>query len=550
MPKSSRSRKKNLRDQYESPFPIHAKLDVNAMVDNADQLVDQSDQSHVHEQSDLSSGLASLQKAQMNHQPEVQFSHGHPGPLLQDPSSVHYPQYLLGSPNEYPGQQMQQSVHNTATRYSVDDIMDPNSQYEYDYNAHQGYMNGGMTYQPVFVRNPYDMRSPALPQLQMVPSNQREMQSQESLYPPPSNSQYMGFVAPNADPAYTFPPVDPRTQTGDCSGDDSQSDSDEGASSVHNIEYGKSPSIPEYNYQNSPIPKRSSSLTQFHPRHRVPPFSGQNSQYQSAPYQNFDSTAVSEDAHSVKMGLKSIDSQHGGVLSFPQPPLESAQIEEVIDNYTRSKHQLVHDGWERPRYKQKKEWDQPIPLYNGRSRSSGSSNSSDLIYNMDTSSHSRQNPGSSQIRINAARNAAQKNRYTAEENLFILRARDQDKEQKIPWNLIPRVTMQHYRVSQNRNARNMQVHFSQNVNSRIKSFKELSKGELEAYKAVVNTRLNTLYEGVYEEFKKLNHVELKPELTPAYTRYALRASKRRLVHALRSAGRLKRMQKSHKKSKK
>ena len=147
------------------------------------------------------------------------------------------------------------------------------------------------------------------------------------------------------------------------------------------------------------------------------------------------------------------------------------------------------------------------------------------------------------------RNATAKNRYRAFENLFILLARE-TKNGPIPWGIIPKIMMYYNFVSDSRNSRNMQVHYSQNVNPRLRKLEDFHPEEREQYNLIMNEKLENFYSGVMEEFKKINRVEPRPELVREYTRHAILESKRKLNRSMAAARQLKEEMDAKRKNKK
>lgn len=132
------------------------------------------------------------------------------------------------------------------------------------------------------------------------------------------------------------------------------------------------------------------------------------------------------------------------------------------------------------------------------------------------------------------RNAA-KNRYTAEENLFILRAREDP--YRLPWRLMPEVASRWYGEGRKRNGRNMQVHFSQNINPKVSEMKDLPNHMQVAVKEAIARKLQIFYKGVLEELDLVEEGSkaYSVSLVSEYTKAWIKCSKERLEKSLEDA---------------
>lgn len=133
----------------------------------------------------------------------------------------------------------------------------------------------------------------------------------------------------------------------------------------------------------------------------------------------------------------------------------------------------------------------------------------------------------------ARRNPWKHARYSAEENLFMKLARS--RAIHMPWSLIPELTAEFYQVKQQRNPLSMQVHFSQNVRSRLDGVNQLDKNELVLFKVLFRHHLKKFYRSVSAELKASAKAVVDGSFLRAYTRFYIAASRRRMERALDTA---------------
>lgn len=107
---------------------------------------------------------------------------------------------------------------------------------------------------------------------------------------------------------------------------------------------------------------------------------------------------------------------------------------------------------------------------------------------------------------------APKPRYTAEEDLFIRIARSEH----IPWSLVAIVLKERYQNADSRNSKNLQVHFSQKINSTVARAEELTTEETNCLEDWLAIRLGTLYVGVAEEFSRTSLKLIDPKFVQSY----------------------------------